>query len=236
AMALIVDGQRVLDVGTGTGVAARAAAASGAHAFGVDPSIPMLVEARRAGGDPRYAGAEAIDLPFRDGTFDVVLASFALAGFQKYDTALFDLLRVLKRGGRMAVCTWGPGDDEFSGTWESVAEEFAEHEILMDARQRAMPWRERFSDPNRLKDALHESGLRNLQVERREYHFEIRADDYLAAKEIETLGRFLHQMLGEDLWQRFRQRVAAVFAERFPLEFNDFREAVLAVGSKEANA
>jgi ubiquinone/menaquinone biosynthesis C-methylase UbiE len=232
AMAGIAPGHRVLDVGTGTGVATRAAASAGAMAVGVDPSIPMLIEARRAGGGAEYAGAEAIDLPFRDATFDAVVAAFSLASFQKYDTALFDMLRVLKPGGRVAVSTWGPGDDEFSRAWTSVAEEFAEHEILVDARDRAMPWRERFTDPNRLKDSLHESGVRNIRVERREYHFEVRAEDYLAAKEIETVGRFLHQMLGEELWVRLRRRAREVFAERFPAAFNDFREAILAVGEK----
>jgi hypothetical protein len=98
-----------------------------------------------------------------------------------------------------------------------------------------MPWAERFSDPNRLKDTLHDAGLRNIRVARREYRFEVSADDYLTGSEITTSGRFIHEMLGDALWNTFRQRVGQSFAERFPPVFNDFRDAILAVGTKPAN-
>jgi ubiquinone/menaquinone biosynthesis C-methylase UbiE len=225
----------VLDVGTGTGVAARAAQQAGAaFVVGVDPSVPMLHSARSGGGRPRYAGAEAIDLPFRPATFDAVLLVFSLSHFARAETALFDLLRVLRPGGRVGVATWGPGDDEFTRAWNEVAEEFAEHEILQDAYQRAMPGAERFSDPTRLKDTLHDAGLRDLRVERREYRFEMSAGDYLRWRETAAAGRFLHRMLGDELWQTFRRRASEVFAQRFPPAFNDFREAILAAGHKPA--
>jgi ubiquinone/menaquinone biosynthesis C-methylase UbiE len=228
-------GHLVLDVGTGTGVAARAAAVALGDAglsVGIDPSLPMLSVAHRAGDGATYAAAEAIDLPFRDQTFDVVLAAFAVAGFQKYDTALFDMLRVLKAGGRLGVCTWGPTEDEFTRTWREVAEAFAGIELLRDASAQAMPWAERFEDPNRLKDVLYQAGLRSIRVERREYQFEISREDYLTGGEITATGRFIHQMLGERLWETFRERVRTAFEERFPPVFNDFRQAVLAVGTK----
>ena len=53
--------------------------------------------------------AEAIDLPFRPGTFDAVLGTFVLAHFTKYDTALFELRRVLRTGGRIAFSSWHDG-------------------------------------------------------------------------------------------------------------------------------
>ena len=95
---------RVLDVGTGTGVAAElAAGAVGPEGLvvGVDPSVPMLRQAL-----PRHSrvlAAQAIDLPFRDEIFDTVLANFVIAFFTRYETALFDMLRVLRRGGRLGV-------------------------------------------------------------------------------------------------------------------------------------
>jgi ubiquinone/menaquinone biosynthesis C-methylase UbiE len=230
-------GQRVLDVGTGTGVGARAAIAElgdGGTAVGVDPSTGMLRMARSAAGGPAYAAATSIDLPFRDGTFDHLMASFVVTFFQDYRTALSELLRVLRSGGRLAVSAWGPGDDqdELRSTWREVAEEFAEHEILEDAQERAISWEEKFSDRNVLKDVLHEAGLRDIWTERRDYRFESSREDWLAGREVTPLGRFLRQMLGEESWEAFRGRARAVFAERFPERLNDFRDVVFAVGHK----
>jgi ubiquinone/menaquinone biosynthesis C-methylase UbiE len=229
----IAPGGRVLDVGTGTGVVARAAHDAGAGlVVGVDPSVSMLQQARRGSEGPRFAAAEAIDLPFRAASFDVVLAAFTLSHFTKADTALFDLLRVLRPGGRLGASAWGPGNDDFSSAWSEVAEEFAEHEILQDAYNRAMPGAERFSDAGRLKDALHEAGLRDIRIDRREYRFQMTAEEYLVGKETASTGRFLRQMLGEEFWDTFRSRTRAVFGERFPPTFNDFRDVILAAGHK----
>jgi ubiquinone/menaquinone biosynthesis C-methylase UbiE len=228
-------GQRILDVGTGTGVGARAAERAtgpGGTVVGIDPSLGMLRVANRDGG--RYAAATSIDLPFRDATFDHLLANFVIAFFPNYQTALFDLLRVLKPGGRLAVSAWAAGDDldEFRKAWRDVAEEFAEREILRDATERAIPWEERFGDRNSLKETLHDAGVRDIWIEVREYRFEMSRDDWLAGREATPLGRFLRQMLGEELWGVFLRRVGEVFAERFPPMLNDFREVNLAVGHK----
>jgi ubiquinone/menaquinone biosynthesis C-methylase UbiE len=231
----VTPGARVLDIGTGTGVAAQAAAeVAGADGIvvGIDPSLAMLRRAVEAGDGARYAAATAIDLPFRDATFGFVLASFVLSHFARYETALFDMLRVLRSGGRMGVSTWGPGDDEFSRAWTEVAEEFAEREILQDARGRSMPWAELFADPNRLKDVLHEAGLRDIQIDRRDYRFDMTAEDYLEGRETSATGRFLRQMLGLELWEMFRRRTREVFAQRFQARFNDFRDVFLAIGHK----
>jgi ubiquinone/menaquinone biosynthesis C-methylase UbiE len=233
----IGQGARVLDLGSGTGVAARAATAKAGPeglVVGVDPSVEMLLLAGREGGGPRYAAATAIDLPFADQTFTHVVTNFVIAHFPKYDTAFFDILRVLKRGGRMGVTTWGGSDDrdEFRAAWRSVAEEFAEPNILSDAIKRVVPWEELFSAKDRLKVVLHDAGLRDIWVENRDYRFEMPVEDYLTGREAAATGRFLRQMLGEQLWGSFRARTREVFSERFPARINDFREVILAVGHK----
>ena len=230
-------GSRVLDLGTGTGASARVVAKKAGPdglVAGVDPSVEMLRLAATEAGGPVYAAATAIDLPFLDGTFSHVVANFVIMHFPKYDTALFDVLRVLARGGRMGVTRWGPSDDrdEFHAAWRGVAEEFAEPEILSDAKNRALPWEELFSDKNKLKEVLHDAGLRDIWVEKRDYRLAISADDYLTGRETTALGRFLRQMLGEELWELFRRRTRDVFVERFPSRINDFREVLLAVGHK----
>jgi len=236
ALVGIPPGARVLDVGTGTGAAARVAAeaaGSGGLVVGIDPAPPMLAQAASRGDPaPRYAAAAAIDLPFRDRAFGYVTACFVLSHFTRYETALFDMLRVLASGGRMGVASWGSGEDEFSRAWDSVAEEFAEREMLKDARDRAMPWYDRFTDPGRTRDTLYEAGLREIRVETREYHFKTSIEDYLDGREATPSGRFLREMLGDASWSRFRERVREVFEARFPERFNDFRDVVLAVGTK----
>ncbi len=235
ALSEVAPGARVLDVGAGTGVVARAAAAATGPTglvAGVDPSFPMLRQAAPQGGGVHYAAATAIDLPFRDAAFDDVFAAFVLPHFAKYDTALFDLMRVLKRGGRLGVTTWGTTEDEFSKAWRDVTWEFAEPEILRDSIARALPWEERFRDPERLKMALHEAGLRDILVSRRAYRYTISAEDYLQGRETSASGRFLREMLGEELWPRLQARAREVFAQRFDSQFNDFRDVNMAVGFK----
>ena len=117
-------GARVLDVGTGTGLGAHAAAelvGPDGVVVGLDPSMGMLEVARRNGLD-RVVAAQALDLPFRDGTFDAVLAAFVVLFFRSYETGLHEMVRILRRGGRMGVTTWGRSDDEFRRAWRAVAE------------------------------------------------------------------------------------------------------------------
>jgi ubiquinone/menaquinone biosynthesis C-methylase UbiE len=225
---------RILDVGTGTGVAAEAAAtAVGPEGLvvGIDRSVPMLRLARPR--HPRVVAAQAIDLPFRDETFDVVLANFVIAFFTKYDTALFDMLRVLRRGGKLGISWWGGGVDEFSRTWTELAEAYATKELLRGAVKRAIPWNDLFRDRHRLEETLRDAGLREVHVNRRQYRFTASQADYLAGRETSAEGRFLRETLGDRLWERFRERATATFRERFPDPMGDTNDVLIAVGTKD---
>ncbi len=192
----------------------------------------MLGVAREARPEVPVAAAEAIDLPFRDATFDVVTAGFVLSHFHKVDTALFDLIRVLKPGGRLAVTSWGETEDEFQRTWRELVEQLATHEMLDDAVRRAMPNEERFRDRRRLEQGLRDARLRPVTVEQREYRFVMALDDYVDGRTTTTSGRFLRDMLGDDAWRSFVDRARATFRERFPDPLTDFRDVNLAVATK----
>ncbi len=229
-------GGRVLDVGTGTGVAAAAAAAvlgDGGLAAGIDVSTGMLVQARRAQPVVRLAAATAIDLPFRDGTFDAVTANFVLSHFTKYETALFDMIRVLRFGGRLAVSTWAGDDvDDLQKTWRELAERAVGQEMIDDVRAQAVPWAERFAERTALEETLLDAGLKRVRTEHREYRFVYGLDEYVEGLSTWSTGRFLRSMLGADGWEAFRRNALEVFRARFADPVNDFREVWLAVGSK----
>ena len=224
---------RVLDVGTGTGVAAAAAREANPDAVvvGVDRSVPMLRLAR-ARGVERLAAVDAIDLPFRDGTFDAVSLVFVLHLVTRPETVLYDVDRVLRHDGRLGIATWGGGDDEFTRTWRAIAESYATKEMLADALERAAPSRDRFSDRGKLQETLRVAGLRDVRVEERTYRSTVSIEDYLVGRETTVLGRFLREMLGERLWERFRERVRDEFRARFREPLGDSNEVLLAVGVK----
>jgi ubiquinone/menaquinone biosynthesis C-methylase UbiE len=236
-LAHVPEGGRVLDVGAGTGSStdpAQQAAGPAGLAVGVDSSLGMLAVAARVHPDLRLAAAEAIDLPFSDATFDAVIGNFVISHFTKYETALFDILRVLKPGGRLAVSAWSEREDEFQRTWRELVEGVTTHELLQDALDRAIPWEVRFRDPKRLEEALRDAGLHPVSVERREYRFQMARDDYVLGRETATSGRFVRDMLGEEGFRAFGERARATFAERFPDPLTDFRDVLLAVGAKPA--
>jgi ubiquinone/menaquinone biosynthesis C-methylase UbiE len=118
-------GQRVLDVGTGTGVAAITAARAGAHVAAVDPTPELLAQARenahiaQTDVDFREAGAQA--MPFRDDEFDVVLSHFGHIFAPNAQQAGDEMLRVLKPGGTLAFTAWPP-DDGMGAIFKSIGD------------------------------------------------------------------------------------------------------------------
>jgi len=104
--AQIASGQRVLDVGCGTGaltVAAAARVAPAGAVLGLDASPEMLAVARRRHPQIEWHDARAESLPFADAAFDAVVSQFALMFFDDRVVALREMQRVLRPGGRLAV-------------------------------------------------------------------------------------------------------------------------------------
>ncbi len=113
--AALQPGERVLDVATGTGSAAMAAAVAvgpGGTVVGLDLSAPMLAQARlRAAGLPglNFVEGDAMQLPFPDHDFDVVLCASALFFMPDLVAALREWRRVLRPGGRVGFTAFAPG-------------------------------------------------------------------------------------------------------------------------------
>ena len=227
----LADGDRVLDVGTGTGVAAQVAADGGATVVGIDESIGMLRVADRERPKVPLAAAQAIDLPFGPGCFDAVLGSFVLAHFTKVETALFDIARVLHLDGRVGFTTWADGVDAYQQTWLELVESVVPREILAPAYAEAAPWHERFKRRDAVEETLMKAGFRTVRTEVVKYQWHYSLDDYLDGLQVWATGRFVRNMLGESGWASLRERARATFAQRFPDPLNDFREVILATAT-----
>jgi SAM-dependent methyltransferase len=100
-----VRGRRVLELGCGAAAGARWLAGQGAEATGLDLSAGMLqhaaAAARRSGVRVPLVQADALALPFRDATFDVVCTAFGAIPFVADSGAVMrEVARVLRPGGR----------------------------------------------------------------------------------------------------------------------------------------
>ena len=104
-------GQAVLDLASGPGVLARAAALRTAEGFVVASDIAeqALAEGRRRAAEAnlQFAAADAERLTFRDAAFDRVLCGLGLMFFPDVPRALAEMRRVLKPGGRAVFSVWG---------------------------------------------------------------------------------------------------------------------------------
>lgn len=102
-------GLSVLDVCTGTGLAAQMAVAKGARVTGIDISEAMIAIAKARGLDCAFQVGDAEHLPFGAATFDCVICNFGLYHLPEPDRAINEAARVLRANGRYAFTTWcGP--------------------------------------------------------------------------------------------------------------------------------
>ncbi len=99
-------GTHVLNVATGTGVAALAAADQGAKVTGIDINPGMLAVAKRKSDSILWEKADAQALPFPDASFDTVLCQFGLMFMPDRARALDESLRVLRPGGTLALAVF----------------------------------------------------------------------------------------------------------------------------------
>ena len=120
-------GQRVLDLGTGTGSLGRLFAGRGAAVVGLDPSSDLLAQARRIdaaeGLETAYVVARAETAPFGAGTFDTVTAGQCWHWFERARAA-GEARRLLAPGGWLAIChfDWIPLPGNLVAATESLIE------------------------------------------------------------------------------------------------------------------
>lgn len=121
----VKDGDRILDVGCGTGslVEAIARIATAARIVGIDPAQGFVEYARARFPDPRinFDQGSAFELPYPDGSFDRTLSLLVLMLIRRPEKAASEMRRVTRAGGTVAACTWdGVGPEMTAIVWEEL--------------------------------------------------------------------------------------------------------------------
>jgi SAM-dependent methyltransferase len=155
-LAGVEGGQRVLDVGCGTGMLTAECLRRGATVAAVEPSEPFVaaVAERYPDADVRCGVAER--LPFQDGEFDAALAQLVVHFMREPVTGLREMRRVTRPGGVVAACVWdhAGGQAPISAGWRAV------HEVDPDAEDESHLAGAR---EGHLAELLTEAGLVDVQ-------------------------------------------------------------------------
>ena len=116
-------GQKVLDIGTGTGVLPRNLYSHGASWTATDISKEQIEQAKilSAGKNIEYLVSATEDLQFQNGTFDVITACQCFWYF-KHEQVAPKFFKMLKNGGRILVLymAWLPFEDKIAGASENL--------------------------------------------------------------------------------------------------------------------
>ena len=123
-------GDRVADVGCGTGILTRLLAERGLSVTGIDPNEDMLAEARAAGGRAEYRRGEAAATGLADTCAVLVTAAQAFHWFDA-DAALAEFRRVLTPGGHVAAIWNLRAGGAFMAAYDSLLRRFSsEHSVV----------------------------------------------------------------------------------------------------------
>src|SRR2546426_4294398 len=118
-------GVKLLDIASGPGYVAAAAAKRGATVTGVDFSAAMVAQAQRNYPDIEFREGDAEQLPFEDGVFDAAVMNFGILHLARPEQALLEACRVLRTGGWFAFTAWAKPDE--TGGFKIVLRAIEQH-------------------------------------------------------------------------------------------------------------
>ncbi|HEU5003815.1 MAG TPA: methyltransferase domain-containing protein [Actinomycetota bacterium] len=183
-------GDRVLDVGTGSGNAAAEAARRGAVVRGIDLSPQQIEHARArcaAEGltvDLSVGDAQALEVP--DGSVDVVVSVMAVIFAPDHTRAAAELARVLRPAGRLAMTSWA------SGGW---SEGWRERIVaLLPPQPEGGPVPDEWSEPGEFARRLEAVGLSEVRVTEEPFTFRFASVDEGMETFLTKAGPFVRTM------------------------------------------
>jgi ubiquinone/menaquinone biosynthesis C-methylase UbiE len=154
-------GVRLLDVATGPGFVAAAAAERGARVVGIDFSASMIARARERNPTVEFHEGDAEALLFADCSFDAVVMNFGMLHLARPERAMAEAARVLGRGGHFVFTVWAKPEDAVGfGIVLKAIESYGNPSVKLPQG----PPFFRFSDPAECNRTLHEAGFMDVKV------------------------------------------------------------------------
>jgi ubiquinone/menaquinone biosynthesis C-methylase UbiE len=173
----VAPGMSVLDVATGTGLAAaeclRAVGPTG-HVVAADLSESMVEQARkRLGAAPNvtFAREDGQALSFADSSFDALVCSLGLMFFPDPARGLSDFLRVLRPRARAAASVLTAPERSYNGRINAVIARYLPEIGEATARTFAL------GDAVRLRQLLESAGFRNIEISKQAHRFALPSFD-----------------------------------------------------------
>jgi SAM-dependent methyltransferase len=163
-------GERVLDIGCGTGATtlavARRQAASGGSCVGIDLSAPMVAlaqeRAAREGSRARFVCADAQTHPFAHAGFDRLISRFGVMFFADPQAAFANLRRAASDGARLRLIAWrSAAENPFMTTAERAAAPWLPE---LPVRRPGAPGQFAFAEAQRVRELLAQSGWQDVEI------------------------------------------------------------------------
>lgn len=199
-------GVRMLDIATGPGYVAAAAARRGALVTGLDFSSEMVALASSRYPDISFREGNAEALPFADGSFDAVVICFGLLHFPDADQALREAFRILRSGGRIGISVWAAAD---KAVGFGIVLDAVQAHGNTDVGLPPGPSFFRFSDPQECRRTLEATGFADPRT-----------------IEVSQTWRFPSVTAWIEGVERSTVRTAAILRAQTPQAYSRIREAV----------
>jgi ubiquinone/menaquinone biosynthesis C-methylase UbiE len=156
-------GDRVLDIGCGTGSLAFAVAEDdrASKITGIDPSAGFIDYARSQSADARleFAVGDAQNLWFSDGAFDKTMSLLVIGFLPDAAAAAKEMRHVTKPGGIVTACWWdaGPENEFHQRIWDAIS-------AVDPSRKRPTGGPMAYGSPEALSSLWHSAGLTDVEV------------------------------------------------------------------------